>query len=175
VGVFVSFSRWLSISIPFACLSVVGSWAYLCIVLNPDDVKSIPIVVYKRDNKLSNRNIAVIVLSLITLFLFSTFELVKPIFGDIGIVSCLFVAIMFGSGMLTEVSDGIAAAAAAKCVVLDSILYLMSDPPLPSSQIDFNSLSWHTLFLLGGGNVLGKAIESSGLLASISTAVTAGE
>lgn len=32
------------------------------------------------------------------------------------------------------------------------------------SEIDFNSLSWHTLFLIGGGNVLGKAVTSSGLL-----------
>lgn len=31
-------------------------------------------------------------------------------------------------------------------------------------QVDFNSFSWHTLFLLGGGNVLGKAISSSQLL-----------
>eukprot|EP00904_Undaria_pinnatifida_P009467 jgi/Undpi1/5650/HiC_scaffold_2.g00924.m1 len=30
--------------------------------------------------------------------------------------------------------------------------------------VDFNSFSWHTLFLLGGGNVLGKAIASSQLL-----------
>lgn len=30
--------------------------------------------------------------------------------------------------------------------------------------MDFNSFSWHTLFLLGGGNVLGKAISSSQLL-----------
>ncbi|CAM9858901.1 unnamed protein product [Phaeothamnion confervicola] len=31
-------------------------------------------------------------------------------------------------------------------------------------EVDFNSFSWHTLFLLGGGNVLGKAISSSHLL-----------
>lgn len=52
--------------------------------------------------------------------------------GDIGIISLCYLAIMFGSGMLTEV--------------------------------DFNSLSWHTLFLVGGGNVLGKAVQVSGLL-----------
>ena len=34
----------------------------------------------------------------------------------------------------------------------------------PALQVDFNSFSWHTLFLLGGGNVLGKAIASSQLL-----------
>lgn len=32
------------------------------------------------------------------------------------------------------------------------------------TEVDFNSLPWHTLFLVGGGNVLGKAVDSSGLL-----------
>jgi len=32
------------------------------------------------------------------------------------------------------------------------------------TDVDFNSLSWHTLFLVGGGNVLGKAVQVSGLL-----------
>jgi phosphate transporter len=32
------------------------------------------------------------------------------------------------------------------------------------SEVDFNSLNWHTLFLVGGGNVLGKAVQVSGLL-----------
>jgi phosphate transporter len=39
-------------------------------------------------------------------------------------------------------------------------------------QVDFNSLSWHTLFLVGGGNVLGKAIQSSGLLGYLSDVIT---
>jgi phosphate transporter len=30
------------------------------------------------------------------------------------------------------------------------------------TDVDFNSLSWHTLFLIGGGNVLGTAVTSSG-------------
>ena len=33
------------------------------------------------------------------------------------------------------------------------------------TQSDFNSFPWHLLFLLGGGHVLGDAIEKSGLLA----------
>ncbi len=42
------------------------------------------------------------------------------------------------------------------------------------AKVDFNSLSWHTLFLVGGGNVLGKAIQSSGLLGYLSDAITFG-
>jgi hypothetical protein len=29
------------------------------------------------------------------------------------------------------------------------------------TDVDFNSLSWHTLFLVGGGNVLGKAVQAA--------------
>ena len=43
------------------------------------------------------------------------------------------------------------------------------------SEVDFNSMSWHTLILVGGGNVLGKAIGSSGLLGYLSDAITAGQ
>lgn len=41
--------------------------------------------------------------------------------------------------------------------------------------MDFNSLNWHTIFLVGGGNVLGKAVSSSGLLAYISGDITHGK
>jgi phosphate transporter len=36
------------------------------------------------------------------------------------------------------------------------------------SQFDFNSFSWHILFLIGGGNVLGEAVSRSGLLNTLS-------
>lgn len=41
----------------------------------------------------------------------------------------------------------------------------------PVQQVDFNSFSWHTLFLLGGGNVIGKAIRSSQLLDILARAI----
>lgn len=43
------------------------------------------------------------------------------------------------------------------------------------TELDFNSLSWHTLFLLAGGNALGKAVESSGLLKELSDIILAGK
>lgn len=39
------------------------------------------------------------------------------------------------------------------------------------TQFDFNSFTWHILLLIGGGNVLGEAVKSSGLLASLSAKV----
>ena len=40
------------------------------------------------------------------------------------------------------------------------------------TEVDFNSLSWHTLFLVGGGTVLGKAVGSSGLLEYLADGIT---
>lgn len=42
------------------------------------------------------------------------------------------------------------------------------------TELDFNSLSWHTLFLLAGGSALGKAVESSGLLKELADIILAG-
>jgi di/tricarboxylate transporter len=39
------------------------------------------------------------------------------------------------------------------------------------SQFDFNSFSWHILFLIGGGNVLGEAVSRSGLLNTLSQSI----
>jgi len=44
------------------------------------------------------------VLSLLTIMMWSTLELTKGVLGDLGIVSLIFLTIMFGSGMLTMVS-----------------------------------------------------------------------
>jgi phosphate transporter len=71
--------------------------------VEPNDLQSIPAIVYERGNVLSKKNITVMSLTLFTLVLFAFFSYLKPVFGDIGIVSLCFVAIMFGSGMLSEV------------------------------------------------------------------------
>ena len=104
VGINITFSQWILLSIPFGSLCTVISWIMLCIIMEPYDVKSIPIVVYRRDNTMSKRNTTVIILSLITMLAFSTFEYtLKNIFGDIAMIALIYIAIMFGSGMLTEV------------------------------------------------------------------------
>ena len=41
------------------------------------------------------------------------------------------------------------------------------------TEVDFNSMSWHTLVLVGGGNVLGKAVQTSGLLAFLTRCISA--
>ena len=142
-GVQVSFGHWLLVSVPFCSICTVIAWFIIILFVKPDDISSIPAIVYERGNAFSKRNVTVMSLTVFTLVLFAIFHNLKPIFGDIGIISLCFVWLMFGSGMLSEV--------------------------------DFNSLSWHTLFLVGGGNVLGKAIASSGLLGYLSDAITYGK
>jgi phosphate transporter len=139
-GIAVSFGKWIAVALPFCVTCTIICWLLILFIVKPDDVKTIPVIVYDRDTIIGKRNGAVIILSLLTIFLFATSSLTTPLFGDIAIISLCFVAIMFGSGMLSEV--------------------------------DFNSLSWHTLFLVGGGNVLGKAIESSGLLGYLADGIT---
>jgi len=109
--------------------------------VKPYDVVAIPIVTYNTNNSFSKKNALLLAMCITTILLFSTSSLTSEIFGDISIISLLFVGIIFGTGMLSEV--------------------------------DFNSMSWHTLFLVGGGNVLGKAIESSGLLEYLSDGIIA--
>lgn len=139
-GIPVSFGRWIAVAMPFCLLCVTIAWVLIILIMKPYDIKNIPVVVYERGNVFGKRNTTVIVLSLLTIVLFATSTWTLDTFGDIAIISLGFVAVMFGTGMLTEV--------------------------------DFNSMSWHTLFLVGGGNVLGKAVESSGLLEYLADGIT---
>ncbi|CAN0392910.1 unnamed protein product, partial [Hapterophycus canaliculatus] len=131
-GFTITFGTWVAMGIPFCTLGVFIAWVLLCIVVNPNDVDSIPMIVHSRGDVVSRKNVFIVSLTLLTIFGWSTIGMTEDFFGDLGIIALLFIIVAFGSGILSEV--------------------------------DFNSFSWHTLFLLGGGNVLGKAISSSKLL-----------
>lgn len=103
-GFDVSFGAWIMISLPFGIFCTLFAWFFLCLVLKPDDITAIPVIVYERKNVLTTRNLLVMFLSLMTIILFAFFSYLQVIFGDIGIVALTFVAIMFGSGLLTEVT-----------------------------------------------------------------------
>ena len=139
-GVEISFGTWIAAAVPFSLICTVICWLLIIVVEKPNDITSIPVIVYDRNSVVGKRNMTVMIISLFTILLFATSSLTSHIFGDIAIISLCFVAFMFGSGMLSEV--------------------------------DFNSLSWHTLILVGGGNVLGKAVESSGLLTYLTAGIT---
>jgi phosphate transporter len=99
----VSFGGWMCISLPFGVMNTVLAWAYLIVVVRPDDISTIPLIVYERGKVLGKRNLVVIVTSLLTILLFANFTYVECVFGEIGIVAALYVVFMYGSGILSEV------------------------------------------------------------------------
>ena len=99
-----SFGRWILVSVPFGVLNTLIAWVFLVLVMKPDDISSIPIIVYERGtNVFGRKNLAVMGTSLFTIVLFANFRYVEGVFGDIGIVAAVYVAFMFGSGILSEV------------------------------------------------------------------------
>eukprot|EP00899_Mesostigma_viride_P017284 jgi/Mesvir1/25557/Mv01794-RA.1 len=135
----ITFFEWMAVALPFCVLLVVVVWAYLIFALRPDDVVSIPPVMYKT-TPLSSKHIWVLLFSLATIGLWSTLSLTVSVLGDLGIIALLFMVFAFGTGVL--------------------------------SKHDLNSFSWHLLLLIAGGNVLGRAVQSSGLIQIVAQIVT---
>jgi hypothetical protein len=104
-GFTVTFGSWICVSLPFCVLNTLIAWAYLVAVIRPDDISSIPLIVYERGTVLGKRNTTVLVTSLLTILLFANFTYVEFFFGEIGIVAAVYVAFMFGSGILSEVRN----------------------------------------------------------------------
>ncbi|CAH0488076.1 unnamed protein product [Peronospora farinosa] len=138
-GYTITFGQWMAIAVPFCTVGTIMCWLFLLWVMDPRDATYIPQIVYDQKQKISRLHVVVISMTLLTIFLWASFSVTSTTFGDLGIISMMFMFIMFGTGML--------------------------------SQFDFNSFSWHILFLIGGGNVLGDAIQRSGLLDTLSKSV----
>ncbi|CAH0482525.1 unnamed protein product [Peronospora belbahrii] len=138
-GYTITFGQWMAIAVPFCTVSTIMCWLFLLWVMDPRDATCIPQIVYDQKQKISTLHVVVISMTLLTIFLWASFSVTSTTFGDLGIISMIFMFIMFGTGML--------------------------------SQFDFNSFSWHILFLIGGGNVLGDAVHRSGLLDTLSKSV----
>lgn len=88
---------------PFCLVCTVLSWGLIIAIMKPDDIQSIPVIVYEPSKSFGKRNVAVVTLSLITIFLFAVSSWTKNWIGDVSIIGLAFVGIMFGTGMLTEV------------------------------------------------------------------------
>eukprot|EP01041_Mallomonas_annulata_P008599 gene8599-17737_t len=138
----VSFGRWICIATPFCFICIIISWLAIIVLIKPNDIDRIPIVVYELNDVFGKRNVTVIVLSITTMILFATSSL------------------SLSEGIFGDI--GVISLCFA-CIMFGSGML---------TEVDFNSLSWHTLFLVGGGSVLGKAVQSSGLLEFIAAAIT---
>lgn len=130
-GMPMSFGAWILLSTPVAVIGTLFVWMLIIVVMRPNDVDSIPKIIHGNE-PFTLQRAAVCFLSLVTILAWANSSSSKAIFGDLGIISLIFMAIIFGSGILTE--------------------------------LDLDSFPWHTLFLLGGSNILGKVVESSELL-----------
>lgn len=87
---------------PFCLLGVFIAWVLLCLIVNPTDVKHIPVIVYSKANVLSRKNIFIVALTLLTIFGWTTIGKSKDFFGDVGIIALMFIIVAFGSGILNE-------------------------------------------------------------------------
>lgn len=63
---------------------------FLLWVFDPKDAKYIPQIVYDQKQKISSLHVTVIALTLLTIFLWATFSVTSMTFGDLGIVSLMF-------------------------------------------------------------------------------------
>lgn len=97
-----SFGAWIGYSMPIALLGTIFAWLLIIVMLKPDDVTSIPKIVYEA-KEVNKSAIAICVLSLLTILAWATSSFTKLLFGDLGIISLLFMGIVFGSGILTEI------------------------------------------------------------------------
>jgi phosphate transporter len=88
VGMEVSFGQWILIALPFCLLGTVLSWLLIIVVLPPNDVTSIPVIMYTPSEGFSVRNVTVLLLSIVTILLWSTITCTEQIFGDLGAFSC---------------------------------------------------------------------------------------
>lgn len=85
VGLPVSFGEWILVALPFCIIGVLISWVVIITAIPPNDVDHIPVIMYTPDEAgLKPRDIAVIVLSLGTILLWSTFAYTSDTFGDLG-------------------------------------------------------------------------------------------
>ena len=103
IGISVSFGVWMLVTIPFCSVCVFVSWCIILAIIDPDDVDTIPVIVYERGNIYGAKNMVVMASSLVTILLFATSSLTENFFGDIGTISILYVVFMYGSGILSEV------------------------------------------------------------------------
>ncbi|RLN71968.1 hypothetical protein BBJ28_00014275 [Nothophytophthora sp. Chile5] len=90
MGLFLS--MWISNhTAPVLCVSC---WLFLLWVLDPQDATYIPQIVYDQKQKISSLHVVVIALTLLTIFLWASFSVTSMTFGDLGIISLMFMVTM---------------------------------------------------------------------------------
>ncbi|KJE90714.1 hypothetical protein, variant [Capsaspora owczarzaki ATCC 30864] len=97
----IDFDAWVEMSFPFCLIATIIAWAFLVLALRPNDVTSIPRLVWER-KPLKIDSILVLVISFATIILWSTLTVSKPFFGDMGVIAFLPVVVFFATGILDK-------------------------------------------------------------------------
>jgi phosphate transporter len=144
VGVNVNFFSWMLISVPFSIIGTILSWLLINFVTHKDE---------------TIRRIPVVVVDLESK-LFTTKNIVIM---STSLLACFLFA---GFGLFSEYLGDIG------IVSLCYMVFMFGSGIL--TDVDFHALRWQSIMLLGGGSVLGKAVETSGLLQLITDGIISG-
>eukprot|EP00941_MAST-03F_sp_MAST-3F-sp1_P002607 g2607.t1 len=134
-GTDVSFGEWIIVASIFCTGMVAIAWIFIMIVIRPNDLDQIPPLILTNQQKLSLRDYIALLCSFFTVILWATFAF-SPI------------RLLFGDLSI---------------IAMIFIVAMFGAGVL--TETDFNSMHWHTLFFLGGGNVLALALQSNFLIA----------
>ena len=144
IGININFAQWMLVSVPFGVVGTLLSWFVIVFITHKDE---------------NIQRIPIVVIDLENK-LFTTKNVII-------ISTSLLVCILFAMfGLVSEYLGDIGV------VSLVYMCFMFGSGIL--SEVDFLSLRWQSIMLLGGGSVLGKAVETSGFLQLITDAVVGG-
>lgn len=131
--------KWFFIALPVCIVSLILIWLLLLVTFRPGrNTTIVPIRPMKE--KFTGIQLFICIVTLVTIGLWCFSHQLDGIFGDMGVIAIIPMALFFGTGILTKE--------------------------------DFNNFLWTIIILAAGGLALGKAVNSSGLLATIATSIS---
>ena len=135
-----SWPQWFFIVIPVGVISILLIWLLLLVTFQPGRGTTISPIRSMKES-FSGAQWFVCLVTLFTIGLWCASKSLEGVFGDMGVIAVIPMALFFGIGILTKE--------------------------------DFNNFPWTIIILAGGGLSLGKAVDSSGLLHTVGSLVTA--
>lgn len=135
-----SWPQWFFIVIPVGVISILFIWLLLLVTFHPGRGATIAPIRSMKES-FSGAQWFVTFVTLFTIGLWCASKSLEGVFGDMGVIAVIPMALFFGVGILTKE--------------------------------DFNNFPWTIIILAAGGLSLGKAVDSSGLLHTVGSLVTA--
>jgi len=129
-----SWGEWFFVALPVCVLGIFGIWLLLLVSYKPGKGIAIAPIRQTKD-PFSGTQYFISFVTVFTIGLWCVEHQIEPLFGDMGVIAIIPLAVFFGTGILTKE--------------------------------DFNNFLWTVIILAMGGIALGKAVSSSGLLATI--------